>query len=139
MEIIIGLILAFVALIVIGKIKGPPDPATMSFEAILARMQSEGAWIERYKALPYENQQGADIKKQYEGKKLYIMQLNLEFMKRGLEMSGKKSDETLIPVLQRSIELMKNGMSEEEAQKKATEEFVAKRDAVKAEQTETTP
>ena len=54
MEIIIGLILAFVALIVIGKIKGPPDPAAMSFEAILARMQSEGAWIERYKALPYE-------------------------------------------------------------------------------------
>jgi hypothetical protein len=139
MEIIIGLILAFVALIVVGKIKGPPDPATMSFEAILARMQSEGAWIERYKALPYENQQGAGIKKQYEGKKLYIMQLNLEFMKRGLEMSGKKSDETLIPVLQRSIELMKNGMSEEEAQKKATEEFVAKRDAGKADQAETTP
>lgn len=139
MEIIIGLILAFVALIVIGKIKGPPDPVTMSFEAILARMQSEGAWIERYKALPYENQQGAGIKKQYEGKKLYIMQLNLELMKRGLEMSGKKSDETLIPVLQRSIELMKNGMSEEEAQKKATEEFVAKRDAVKADQPETTP
>jgi hypothetical protein len=139
MEIIIGLILAFVAIIVIGKIKGPPDPATMSLEAILARMQSEGAWIERYKALPYEYQQGAGIKKQYEGKKLYIMQLNLEFMKRGLEMSGKKSDETLISVLQRSIELMKNGMSQEEAQKKATEEFVAKRDAVKADQPETTP
>ena len=139
MEIIIGLILAFVALIVIGKIKGPPDPATMSFEAILARMQSEGSWIERYKALPYENQQGAGIKKQYEGKKLYIMQLNLEFMKRGLEMSGKKLDETLIPVLQRSIELMKNGMSEEEAQKKATEEFVAKRGAAKADQPEATP
>jgi hypothetical protein len=139
MEIIIGLILAFVAIIVIGKIKGPPDPATMSLEAILARMQSEGAWIERYKALPYEYQQGAGIKKQYEGKKLYIMQLNLEFMKRGLEMSGKKSDETLISVLQRSIELMKSGMSQEEAQKKATEEFVAKRDAVKADQPETTP
>lgn len=136
MEIIVGLFLVFVALIVIGKIKGPPDPATMSIEAILARMQSEGAWVERYKALPYENQQGAGIKKQYEGKKLYMMQLNLEFMKRGLEMSGKKSDETLIPVLQRSIELMKTGMSEEEAQKKATEEFVAKRDSAKAAQPE---
>lgn len=139
MEIVIVLILAFVALIVIGRIKGPPDSATMSIEAILARMQSEGAWIERYKALPYENQQGAGIKKQYEGKKLYIIKLNLEFMKKGLEMSGKKSDETLIPVLQRSIELIKNGMSEEEAQKRATEEFVAKRDAVKAAQPETTP
>lgn len=129
MEIIIGIILAFVALIVIGKIKGPPEPTSMSIEAILARLQSEGVWMERYKALPYENQQGAGIKKQYEGKNLYMMQLNLEFMKRGLEMSGKKADETLIPILQRSIELMKNGMSEEEAQKKATEEFVAKRDA----------
>lgn len=136
MEIIVGLFIVFVALIVIGKIKGPPEPATMSIEAILARMQSEGAWVERYKALPYENQQGAGIKKQYEGKKLYIMQLNLEFMKRGLEMSGKKSDETLIPVLQRSIELMKTGMSEEEAQKMATEEFVAKRDSAKAAQPE---
>lgn len=42
MEIIIGLFLVVVALIVIGKIKGPPDPATMSIEAILAHMQSEG-------------------------------------------------------------------------------------------------
>jgi hypothetical protein len=138
MEIIIGIILAFVALIVIGKIKGPPDPASMSIEAIGARMQSEGAWIERYGTLPYEYQQGAGIKKQYEGKKLYIMQLNLEFIKRGLEMSGEKSDETLIPVLQRSIELMKNGMGEEEAQKKAAEEFVAKRDAAQADQPGTT-
>ena len=134
MEIVIGIILAFVALIIFGRIKGPPDPATMSIEAILARMQSEGSWIERYKSLPYEKQQGAGIKKQYEGKKLYVMQLNLEFMKRGLEMSGKKSDETLIPVLQRSIELMKNGMSEEDAQKQATTEFIVKRDAALSEQ-----
>ena len=129
MEIVIGIIIAFAVLIILGKIKGPPEPASLSIEALLARMQSEGSWIERYKSLPYENQQGAGIKKQYEGKKLYVMQLNLEFMKRGLEMSGKKSEETLIPVLQRSIELMKNGMSEEEAQKQATAEFVAKRDA----------
>ena len=129
MEIVIGIIVTFAVLIILGKIKGPPEPASLSIEALLARMQSEGSWIERYKSLPYENQQGAGIKKQYEGKKLYVMQLNLEFMKRGLEMSGKKSEETLIPVLQRSIELMKNGMSEEEAQKQATAEFVAKRDA----------
>lgn len=133
MEIIIGIILAVAALILIGKIKGPPDPASMSIEAILARIQSEGAWIERYKALPYENQQGAGIKKQYKGKELYMMQLNLEFMKRDLEMSGKKSDETLIPIMQRTIELMKNGMSEEEARKKAIEEFIAKRDAIQPE------
>ena len=129
MEIVIGIIAVFAAIIIFGKIKGPPEPASLSIEALLARMQSEGSWIERYKSLPYENQQGAGLKNQYEGKKLYVMQLNLEFMKRGLEMSGKKSEETLIPVLQRSIELIKNGMSEEEAQKQATAEFVAKRDA----------
>ena len=128
MEIVIGIIAVFAVIIIFGKIKGPPEPASLSIEALLARMQSEGSWIERYKSLPYENQQGAGIKKQYEGKKLYVMQLNLEFMKRGLEMSGKKSEETLIPILQRSIELIKNGMSEEEAQKQATAEFVAKRD-----------
>lgn len=137
MEIIIGIIVLFVALIIFGKIKGPPDPASMPIEALLGRMQSEGSWIERYKSLPYENQQGAGIKKQYEGKKLYVMQLNLEFMKRGLEMSGKKPEETLIPALQRSIELMKNGMSEEDAQKQATAEFVAKRDAASSERSET--
>ena len=129
MEIVIGIIAVFAVIIIFGKIKGPPEPASLSIEALLARMQSEGSWIERYKSLPYENQQGAGIKNQYEGKKLYVMQLNLEFMKRGLEMSGKKSEETLLPVLQRSIELIKNGMSEEEAQKQATAEFVTKRDA----------
>ena len=125
MEIVIGIIVAFVALVIFGKIKGPPDPTTMSIEGLLGRMQSEGAWIQRYKSLPYENQQGAGIKKQYEDKKLYVMQLQLELMKRGTD----KDQETLIPVLQRAIELMRNGMSEKEALAQATNEYVQKRDA----------
>ena len=129
MEILIAIVLVVVALVIIGNIKGPPNPASMSIDALLARIQSEGAWIAKYKSLPYENQQGEGIKKQFEGKKLYVMQLNVEFMKRGLEMSGKKPDETMIPILQRSIELIKNGMNEEEAQKQAAAEFVQKRDA----------
>lgn len=63
MEIVIGIIVVFAALIIFGKIKGSPEPASLSIEALLARMQSEGSWIERYKSLPYENQQGAGIKK----------------------------------------------------------------------------
>lgn len=125
MEIVIGIVVAFVALIIFGKIKGPPEPDSMSIEGLLGRMQSEGAWIQRYKSLPYENQQGAGITKQYEGKKLYVMQLQLELMKRGTD----KDQETLIPVLQRAIELMRNGMGEEEAQAQATNECVQKRDA----------
>lgn len=116
MEIIIGVIIAFVVIVIIGKIKGAPEPSSMSIEWLLNRMQSEGAWIERYNALPYENRQGAGIKKQYEDKKLYVMQLQLELMKR----SSNKDQETLIPILQRTIELMRGGKGEEEARTQAT-------------------
>lgn len=138
MEIIIAAIVILVTLIVIGKMKGPPDPATMSIEALLGRMQSEDSWIERYKALPYGHQQGAGIKKQYQDKKLYVLQLQVEFMKRGLVESGKKPEETMIPIMQRSIELMKAGMSEEEAGEQASVEFVKKRDAAASAESETT-
>ncbi|MBU1931990.1 hypothetical protein KJ965_04815 [Patescibacteria group bacterium] len=138
MEIAIGIILAIVALVLFGKLKGPPDPASMSIEALLGRMQSEGSWIERYKSLPYDNQQGTGIKKQYEDKKLYVMQLQVEILKRGLIESGKKPEETLIPIMQRRIELMRSGMSEEEAGNQATNEFVKNRDANLSGQTEKT-
>lgn len=132
MEIVIGIIVAFIAfkfLAIYWNIKSTPDPASMSMEALLERMQFEGSWIEKYKLLPYEYQQKAGITKKYEGKKLYAMQLTLEFMKRGLEASGKRPEETTIPFLERFIELMQNGMSEEEANKRAAAEFVQNRDA----------
>ncbi len=138
MEIVIGIIVVFAALIIFGKIKGAPEPSSMSMEALLGRMQSEGRWIEKYKALPYENQQGAGLKKQYEGKQLYALELHVEFMKRGLVESGKKLEETMIPIMLRSIELMKSGMSEDAAGKQATNEFVKKRDAGLANKSEET-
>lgn len=125
MEIIIGIIVALLALIVIGKIKGAPEPSSMSVEALLGRMRSEGAWIEKYNALPYENRQGSGLKKQFEDKTLYVMQLQLELMKR----STSNGQETLIPVVQRAIELMRGGMSEEAARAQATNEYVQVRDA----------
>lgn len=139
MEIVIGVIVAFVAFKffnIYWNIKSTPDPASMSMEALLGRIQFEGSWLEKYKLLPYEYQQRAGIKKKYEDKMLYAMQLNLEFMKRGLEASGKKAEETMIPALQRCIELMKNGMSEEEAKKQITAEFVQNRDAGLSDQPE---
>jgi hypothetical protein len=117
--------------------RAPPAPSSIPFDALPRRIQTESSWIERYSALPDDYQKGAEIKNLFEGKKLYVLELQVEFMKRGLEMSGKKSEETLIPALQRKIELLKSGMSEEEAQKQATEEFVAKRDAATSEQSET--
>lgn len=138
MEIVIGIIVVFVALIIFGKIKGPPDPASMTIEGLIGRMQSEESWIEKYNALPYDNQQGAGLKKQYEDKELYVTQLKLEFMKRDLVASGKKPEETLIPVIQRSIELMKTGMSKEDARKQAYTEFLQKRDSRLPDQAERT-
>lgn len=107
----------------------PPDPASMPFETLLDRTQSENTWFERYKALPSDYQQSADIQKQYEKKKIFTKQLQVELMKRSLAESGKNIEDTLIPIMQRSIELMKTGMSEEAAGKQASEEFVSKRDA----------
>jgi hypothetical protein len=124
MEIIIGIIAIFVVIVVIGKIKGPPNPKTMSIEAILARMQSEGLWMARYEALPYENQQNAGLKKMCAEKKLYLMELQLELVTRGSE-PGK----TLAPALQRTFELVRGGMTEEEAKAQAIKEFVENRDA----------
>ncbi len=127
MEILLWVVVGFVVLVIAGHIKGPPQPASMSIDQIAARIQSETAWINRYKALPIENQMGSGIRKQYESKLLYIEQLNVEFMKRGFEASGRNSKDSLIPIMERTLELRKSGMSEELAQKTATEEFVKKR------------
>ena len=97
-------------------------------------MQSEEAWIQHYYYLPYENQQNAGLKKQYEEKKLFILEMKFDFMKRGFEASGKNLDETMIPILERSIELIRDGMSEADAQNQASEEFVKRRDAAQVTQ-----
>jgi len=98
-----------------GRAKGAPEPTSMSFESLLARMQSEEAWIEKYKRLPYENQQGKGIKKQYKEKKMYLMELNLELMKKGIELRGDTPDEVMIQIIKKSISLMKNGADPDEA------------------------
>lgn len=134
MEVIVGIIAVLAILIVIGKIKGAPEPSSMSIDALLGRMQSEEAWIKKYNALPYENRQSAGLKKQYEDKNLYVMQLQLELMKR----STNKDQETLIPILQRAIELIRNGMSEEAARTQATNEYVQQRDTKGSQQQEET-
>ncbi|RXZ43750.1 tetratricopeptide repeat protein [Crenobacter cavernae] len=82
MEIIIGIIVIFVAIIIFGKLKGAPDPASMPDIALMQRLQSEEAWITRYLGLPYENRQSVSLKKMYEEKTAYIEQIKLEIVKR---------------------------------------------------------
>lgn len=127
MELALGLLAVFMVLIVIGKIKGPPSPKEMTDEAIMGRLQSENAWIRRYQALPYTNQQGPGIKKQHDDKQRYIMELMLELNTR----HGKK-EESLAPVMQRGYELMRQGHSEQEAKDQAIAEYVTARDARQA-------
>jgi len=128
MDAVVGIIVLigaiFVVVLLVGHAKGPPEVDSMTADQIIARMQSEGSWIEKYKALPFENRQGAGIKKQYEGKILYMTELQLKL----LELGSDDDQDTLIPILKRSIELMKQGMSEEDARKQASSEYVAKRD-----------
>lgn len=119
MEILIGIIVIVVVLILIGKAKGAPEPTNMSFESLLARIQSEEAWIEKYKRLPYENQQGEGIKKQYHKKKIYVVELNLELMKKGVELRGDMPDEAMLYVLRKQISLMKSGIDSDEAMEMA--------------------
>ena len=137
MEIIIGIVAVVIIIVVLGKIKGAPKSESLSIQALLNRIQSEEAWIRKYKTLPFSNQQGAGIKKQYEGKVIYIKELQLEFMKRGLVAQNKNLDETLVPVLYRQIELMKTGIAEDEAMNQASSEFVSAREAKADEPTET--
>jgi uncharacterized protein YoaH (UPF0181 family) len=121
--VVVGIVALFFILIMFGKMKGAPKPETMPLESLMARMQSEERWIAKYKSLPHNNQQGDGIKKQYEDKKLYILELRLEFMKRGLKSQGTDESQTLIPAIQRIIELMKSGMTEEAAKAQASKEL----------------
>lgn len=126
--VLIILIIVVTAFIIIGlgNMQGPPIPESMSIESIMGRMQSEDRWISKYKSLPYSNQQAPGIKKQYEAKRLYMLELRLEMMKRGLEAGGTSESQTLIPTFRRIIELMKSGKSEEEAVAQAEKEFEEK-------------
>jgi len=126
-EIVVGIVVLVILVLVVGKLIGAPQPQQMSDEHIAGRLQSEQAWIERYMELPYENRMGEGIKKQHEGKKLYVMELTLELARRH---SG--TDKSLIPVLQRTLELVRSGMDEEKAKQQALAEFLAAREASKS-------
>jgi hypothetical protein len=129
-EIILGILAVLAVIIIIGKIKGPPTPQTMSDEQIMGRLQSENAWITKYNSLPYEHKQGEGIKKQHDDKQKYIMELMLELNNR----HGNKEQESLAPVLQRTLELVRQGIPEEKAKEQAIAEYITARDTKKEKQ-----
>jgi len=125
-EVVLGVIALLLILIVFGKLKGPPTPRDLSDEAIMGRLQTENDWIRRYDALPQDSKKG--LRQKHDEKQSYIMELMLELNGR----HGQKQQESLAPVIQRTLELVRQGKAEEEAKTQALAEYVAERDARKA-------
>lgn len=126
MEILLVIVAAVVLLIVVGKLKGPPSPKDMSDEAILGRLNSENAWIRRYQSLPSEHRGG--LQQQHDDKQRYIMELMLELQSR----HGDKEQESLAPVMQKTLELMRQGVPEAKAKETAMADFLAARERKQA-------
>ena len=127
MEVIIGIVVVVVLLIVIGKMKGAPEPSSMSDAAIFQRLQTEGAWISKYLSQPHSSQQSASLKRMYEEKTVYIQNLKVELMKRQMTQGTQAIQQELGPILQRAAELVKEGKPEAEAHAAALEEWGEKR------------
>jgi hypothetical protein len=83
MTVILIIIAIFIAIIILGNLKGPPKPGRMTNENLLWRINSEEKWIDKYLNLPYDLRQEEKLKKQYEEKKIYRMELILELQKEG--------------------------------------------------------
>jgi len=126
MEIIIGIVVVVVLLIVIGKMKGAPEPSSMSEAAIFQRIQTEGAWISKYLSQPLSSQQSASLKRMYEEKTAYIQSLKTELMKRQMVQGTQAVQQELAPILQRAAELVKEGKPEAEALATALKEWSEK-------------
>jgi hypothetical protein len=123
MEIIFGIVAVVVLLFVIGKMKGPPDPAAMSDGAILLRLGTEGAWVSNYLKQPLSSQQSDSLKRMYEEKTTYIQSLKAELMKRQMAQGVEAVKQEITPILQRTAELMEQGQTEEEARVTAVREW----------------
>lgn len=122
MEIVFGIVFVLGLIIFIGKLKGSPTPKEMSDEAINGQLQLVANWISKFNALPIEHRKG--LSEQHDKKSQYSLELILELNNR----HGKK-EESLAPALQRTFELVRSGVPEEQAREQAIAEYVTARDA----------
>lgn len=106
-----------------------PKPESLSDKELAERVKHEERLLNKYKEQLHINKQTEEIKINIKEKEIYIKELLIESMKRMVLMTGKRIEDTTIPIMIRSIELMKSGLSGEEAQTQACNEFVEKRDA----------
>ena len=123
MEIVIGIIVVVVLVIVIGKMKGAPEPSSMSEAAIFQRLRTEGAWIEKYLSQPFSTQQGESLKKMYEEKTQYVLALREELTRQQMAQGAKAVSAELAPIHERTAQLVSEGKTQEEATAQSLKEW----------------
>ena len=123
MEWVIGIIVVAVVLYLLGRAKGPPAPATQSEASIHARLQTEGAWINKYLRLPYDQQQSESLKRMYTEKVAYIKSMEMELQVRRLSSGVGAVSKEMQPILDRATELEKTGLPKQDALRSALEEW----------------
>jgi hypothetical protein len=122
MEIIIGVaVFVFFAMMIAGKLIGPPKPQEMTVEAMLNRIYSESNWIIRYQKLDFNARESSGIKKQYLDKEKYINDLQNEII-NNFKKGGASFME---PVVTRQIYLIRNGTPVSDANILALQEIIA--------------
>jgi len=104
----------------IGLLKSPalmqiqtPHPAG-GVQDLLAKLRSEAVWLKRFSALPREQRSLPLLRNQLVESGLRLRKLQTE-----LFQSGVSPDNTMIPTLERVIELMREGMDEKGARAQA--------------------
>jgi len=122
-EIVLGIVVVVVLLIIFGKMKGAPEPTTMSDAAIFQRLQTENAWISKYLSQPLSTQQSESLKRMYAEKTAYIENLKKQLVERQMAQQAQAVNAELEPILKRAAELVKEGMPEAEAQAAALKEW----------------
>jgi len=134
METLIGIVAIFfvlyVLIVVIGKLKGAPDPKEMAISQIEYRLTTETAWLNRYLRLSVENQQKRSLQQMYEQKKGYVRALELELstrrMVQQIVLGTQRTIAEAQPILDRITELQTRGTSQPEATKVALAEWKEK-------------
>ena len=123
MEWVVGIILVVIIVWASGRAKGPPDPATQTDAWLQLRLQTEGAWINKYLRLPLENQRSESLKRMYDEKTQYIKTIETELLSRQIARGMGAASNEMQPILDKASELQKSGMSQPEALKAALEEW----------------
>lgn len=126
METIIGVVVVIIVLVIIGKLKGAPDPSSMSDAAIIQRLHTEGVWIAKYLRQPLSSQQSESLKRMYNEKTQYIQSLKAELAQRHVAQSTQAVQAGLAPIQQRAAELVNEGMSEADATAQSLKEWADK-------------